>query len=97
MNLSDMRSGEVSLLNKQLKRTVRLCKAIYANAEYIVSIKDALNGDDLVYAGQLFHELDFEDQRLLMMAPSKGGPFTTKERGILRDVWEVSPDDLEGV
>ena len=87
-------SGELLHLERRLKRTVRLCKAIYQNNEYISLVKEAIESDDLTYASQLFHELELEDQKLLMTAPLYGGPFTTIERGIMRGLWDVRAEDF---
>lgn len=89
--------GEIEHMDRALKRTVRLCQAITRNMDSLIVIKEALALDDTTFASQVFHEIDFKDQRLLMSAPTKGGPFTTQERGIMRGLWEVSAEDMDYV
>jgi len=94
MNINQLRDREVLHLKNTLKRSVRLCKAIWEERDTISAIKEALDAEDLIYVGQLWNELDYSVQKLLITAPSKGGVFTTEERKIVTSVWEVSEQDL---
>ena len=94
MKINELNNGQAKHFEQAYKRTVRLCKAIYDNYDYIVQIKDCLNTGDLTGASQLFHELSIEDQKLLLIAPTFGGPFMTGERGILKNLWEIKADEL---
>ena len=89
--------GETELLQHTIKRTVSLCKAITANMDTITCIKAAILAEDTTLADQLFHELEPIEQKLLLIAPTKGGPFTTAERGILRGLWRITPDEWDNI
>jgi len=90
----DTRDKEVTQLKGKLKRTVRLCKAIYQYRDYIVDIKDYLAKEDDLGASEDWNELDYEVQKLLITAPLFGGPFTTAEVKKIRELWEISADEL---
>ena len=80
----------------KFERTVSLCRAIWEHCDYIELIKAELTAGDLTGASQLWHELDYPVQKLLITAPRFGGPFTTEERKKIKELWEISIDDLEG-
>ena len=86
---------EVALLKSQLKRTQVLCKTIYKYYDYVYEIKDYIAQERLEGAREAFAELDYPVQKLLMIAPTKGGPFTTQERAIMKTLWSVTVEDLE--
>ena len=92
----DARHKEVAHWKAKYKRTVRLCKAIFNKADYINWIKYYLNRQDILGASELWNELDYEVQKLLITAPLHGGPFTTAERAKIKELWDISTDDLEG-
>jgi hypothetical protein len=98
MNIREMhnRDRELEKLNQTLRRTVRLCKTIWYERESIEQIKDCLSKEDLVGASQLWNELDYGVQKLLIIAPLFGGPFTTEERGIIKSFWIITVADIEG-
>ena len=87
MRIDSLRDKEVSTLKDELRRTVRLCKAIYAESDSIMLIKEALASEDVIFAKQIWDELDLETQKLLTIAPSKGSPFTTSERAQITAFW----------
>ncbi len=74
---------------------VKLCKAIYEHRDYISQIKIYLAYDYPIGAAELWNELDYPVQKLLITAPRFGGPFTTEERAKIKELWEISADDLE--
>ena len=78
------------------ERTVRLCKAIKSYWPYIEEIQMRLEQEDDYAVSQLWNELDYEVQKLLITAPLHGGPFTTAERAKIKELWDISTDDLEG-
>jgi len=88
--------AEARLWKSKYERTVKLCKCIAENTSSINEIKFALHEDvaDDLWASQLWNELDPETQKLLITAPRFGGPFTTKERANIRDLWEITEGDL---
>jgi hypothetical protein len=96
MHIGDMKNGEADKLRKDLARTKALCKAIWEYHDYIEEIKNYLDNDDLTGADQLWHELDYSTQRLLIIAPLHGGPFNTQERAQIKGLWRISTDDIEG-
>jgi len=55
-----------------------------AYSDAILAIKAGISLDDLSTASEEWFSLDDEVKRRLWKAPSKGGPFTTKEREIIK-------------
>jgi hypothetical protein len=58
--------------------------AVVKHAETIKTVKDALKCGDFAEAAKAWYLLPERDQEALWFAPSKGGPFTTEERGFMR-------------
>ena len=83
------------MLKSQLKRTQILCHTIYKHYDYIYEIKSYIAQERLQGAKELFEELSYPIQKLLMIAPTKGGPFTTQERAIMRTLWKIRVADIE--
>jgi len=90
------RDREMEKLQQTLKRTVRLCKLIWEERYVIGQIKDYLASEDYQRASDLWNELDYPTQNLLITAPRKGGVFTTEERARVNDFWEVTIGDIDG-
>ena len=86
---------DLSNAKKALNRAMACTRAILRNLENVDGIKQALKYDDLITAQELFEEIDFKDQQDLMLAPTKGGAFTTKERGMIKDFWRITMADYE--
>ena len=55
-----------------------------AYSDAILAIKAGISLDDLSTASEEWFSLDDEVKRRLWKAPSKGGPFTTKEREVIK-------------
>ena len=55
-----------------------------AYSDSILAIKAGISLDDLSTASEEWFSLDDEVKRRLWKAPSKGGPFTTKEREVIK-------------
>jgi hypothetical protein len=55
-----------------------------AYSDVILAIKAGISLDDLSTASEEWFSLDDEVKRRLWKAPSKGGPFTTKEREVIK-------------
>lgn len=53
--------------------------------ETIDCIKEALDISDISTAAEAWYELSEDDQRLLWVAPTKGGCFTTAQRTMMKD------------
>lgn len=58
--------------------------AVQKHAATIATIKDALKDMELRAAAGAWYSLPERDQRMLWFAPSKGGPFTTDERKLIK-------------
>lgn len=71
----DMSTGEV---------ISPLQDAIERNRETIEAIKEGIATDNLSMASEAWYELDDEEKKAIWVAPTKGGPFTTKEREIMK-------------
>ena len=94
MDWKEALSGkEAAHYKRKYERTVKLCKAILENKESIEEIKYGLC-DDESYASECWNELDYPVQKLLITAPRFGGPFTTAEVKKIKELWEISVDDL---
>lgn len=59
-------------------------EAVKKHALTIQTIKDALKDMELKTAAGLWYSLSEREQRMLWFAPSKGGPFTTDERKLIK-------------
>lgn len=59
-------------------------EAVKANIDSLNAIRDGIAGEDYSYASEAWFELSEETKKLLWLAPSKGGWFTTKERDIMK-------------
>jgi hypothetical protein len=88
------RQKEVAHWKNKYKRCVRLCKAIMDNINSVLYIKDCFDREDNLGASEAWNELEPEVQKLLITAPTYGGPFTTEERAKVKDIWEVTADNL---
>ncbi len=58
--------------------------ALRDHADTVEAIRKALDEGDDGYAAQCWHELTMGEQMALWVAPSKGGPFSTEQRRILK-------------
>jgi len=65
-------------------RRDKCAEAVEANQESVDAIRDGIDSGDLVKAAEAWYELDQDAMRALWVAPSKGGPFTTKQREVMR-------------
>jgi hypothetical protein len=67
---------------KQVRSALEQAKEEHAAT--IDTIKNALAVDNLSRAAEAWFELDKETMKTLWVAPSNGGPFTTREREIMK-------------
>lgn len=95
MDIRDFHNKEVETLKKALKRSQMVTKTVWEYRDYIEEIKEYLGNDELEGAGELWNDLPYNVQTLLITAPSKGGVFTTKERDQVKSTWKVSIEDVE--
>jgi phage recombination protein Bet len=73
--------------NRQIAQDYRATKCAelcITHADSIVAIQDGLDSGDYVKAAEAWYELDQDTMRGLWVAPSKGGPFSTKQREIMK-------------
>lgn len=54
------------------------------NIASVLAIQSGIANDDLASASEAWQELTEEDKRMLWLAPSKGGIFTTQERSTIQ-------------
>lgn len=71
-------------LTEALRRGIEHGKAFVRLSDSIQAIKDGIGEGRLDVANEAWKELTEEEKRLLWVAPSKGGPFTTEERNIMK-------------
>lgn len=67
-----------------LERLHEMWPLIAEHRERISHIKECIDCGDYATAAAAWYSLSQETQRLLWLAPSKGGPFTTDERAIMK-------------
>ncbi len=72
------------VISEQEQRAIKCREFAEANAESVKAIKDGIESGDYVKAAEAWYELDQDTMRGLWVAPSKGGPFTTKEREVMK-------------
>lgn len=65
-------------------RGIRIGKAMKEHEGTITAIQDALAVDNLSAAKEAWDELSDDEKKLLWVAPSKGGCFTTREREVMK-------------
>jgi hypothetical protein len=65
-------------------RRIKCDELVEAYQESVDAIRNALDRDDLYTAAEAWYELDQDVMRGLWVAPTKGGPFTTKHREIMK-------------
>ena len=94
-SIENIRDKEVETLKSKLKRSQEVSKAIWKYRDYLEEIIDYLKLEEPVGAGELFEEIPYKAQKLLMTAPLYGGVFTTAERAIMRTLWIVKQEDVE--
>lgn len=71
-------------VNDIYKRFAYLMATVLDNCQSIQVIKEGIMTDDYSTASEAWFELDDEIKKTLWVAPTKGGPFTTKEREVLK-------------
>lgn len=65
-------------------KTQKLTKAILDHYETIQEIKKSILDGVLTRGAEAWFELENNEKAALWVAPSKGGPFTTKEREVIK-------------
>lgn len=65
-------------------RRIKCAELVEAYAESVEAIRDGLDSGDYVKAAEAWFELDQDVMRGLWIAPTKGGPFTTEHRRIMK-------------
>ena len=81
----DVRSlGQGITLKEIYNKNVKLMKAVLENYSSIMAVKNLIAENNLNAAAEAWYELPQETQMNLWVAPSKGGPFTTEERHIIK-------------
>lgn len=63
---------------------IRHNECVRNNMQSILAIKDALKDDQWSTAAECYMEMSPEDHKILWLAPTKGGMFTTEERAKLQ-------------
>ena len=62
----------------------RLIEAINEHMDTITAVKDGIREGNLSTAAEAWFELSNDEKRSIWAAPSKGGPFTTEERKVIK-------------
>ena len=79
---SELNTYEVAS-QEEARRQV-LMEAVHANQASIDAIKAGLESGDLSSASEAWFELDDATKQALWVAPSNGGPFSTREREVMK-------------
>jgi hypothetical protein len=87
--------SDLRLASKALHRSMACTRAILRNIDNVGGIKQALKYDDEITAQELWEEIGTADQCDLMIAPTKGGAFTTKERAMVTSFWHMTVAEYE--
>lgn len=74
----DLDASEANTLIERMKQTRNLL-------DQINFIKESIANEDWISAYETLHDFTDEEKRLLWVAPSKGGVFTTEERRIMKE------------
>jgi len=69
---------------QQAETVSPLALAVEKHAETIVAIKEGIASGQLFKAAEAWSELNNDEKQALWVAPSKGGPFTTQEREVMK-------------
>lgn len=80
----DMKAGSEEKHRMEVTRAIELGKAIERNKESITAIKNGIATKRYDIGAEAWFELDDEEKKLIWVAPSKGGPFSTEERSIMQ-------------
>jgi hypothetical protein len=67
-----------------LERLHNMWAAIAEVKPYIEQIKEGIETGDLAHASRAYNALSEESRTAVNIAPTKGGPFTTEERNVIR-------------
>lgn len=89
------RQKELALWKGRYKRCIRLSKAILHEIDTILYIKEKIAAGDSLGVSEAWNELDYDVQKLLITAPTYGGPFTTKERSEINNIWTITVEMIE--
>lgn len=65
-------------------RRIRCQETVEAHQGSVDAIREGIDSGDYLKAAEAWYELDQDTMRALWVAPTKGGPFTTKQREIMR-------------
>lgn len=75
---------EATVVDPEQLRRERLSQSVAALQGSIAVIKEGIETGELSRAAEAWFELTGEEQDSIWVAPSKGGPFTTKEREVIK-------------
>lgn len=78
-------------------RRIKCAELVEQFQESVDAIRDGIDSGDLWKAAEAWFELDQDTMRGLWVAPTKGGPFTTKQREIMKsgDFLKLNPNRQE--
>lgn len=79
-----LETGDDPDLDQKVQHESDLEVAIKELQETIDAIKDGIATNDIGRAAEAWFELSNDDKQRIWVAPSKGGPFTTEERNIIK-------------
>lgn len=72
------------VMSAEEARKIKCDALVEQFAESVAAIRDGIDSGDLWKAAEAWFELDQEVMRGLWIAPTKGGPFTTEQRRVMK-------------
>jgi phage recombination protein Bet len=72
------------VVDEAAQRMEAMERALEAHGESVVTIKEAIASGDTYKAAETWFSFSDDTKRALWVAPTKGGPFTTEERNIIK-------------
>lgn len=80
----DADSETPEVMSAEHRRRIQCDQLCEEYSESVTAIKEGIDGDDYIKAAEAWYELDQDVMRGLWVAPTKGGPFTTKQREVMK-------------
>lgn len=80
----EMAQADEVVVDEAAQRRDAMDSALEAHGEAVVTIKESIQSGDLYKAAETWFGFSDDTKRALWVAPTKGGPFTTEERTIIK-------------
>lgn len=81
----DSLKRELNATKQHLKRVVSSGICVRNNLDTVINIRDNIANEYFILAIEAWDSLEEDEQQLILLAPTKGGPFGTKMRDFIKD------------